>query len=147
MIRPVHLLVVALVVTGGALLAQEGPAPARRPNPELTADPAPPSSLHPIPAGPLRDPFRGPARLEGTGAAFDPGHPGSPAARALPPVRLLGLLRVKGRAPGALLQVGDGWCVVRAGDRWSAAGFPLEVVEVHATGVRLLLGGEEWEVR
>lgn len=151
-------LLLSFAFGASGLLAQDAGGPARPAapldrNPPLRSDTAPVGSLQPVSAPRMRDPFRGPARLEGTVATYGADVEGSPASPHRPVVelRLMGLLRVKDRAPAALLHCDQlSYCVVRAGDRFSA-GKPVrvdvEVLEVSQGAVRLLIDGEEREIR
>lgn len=150
------LLTACLLPPAGALLAQDR-GPSGRSDPPLRvaedlprAEVAPPGSLRPVA---LRDPFRGSPALEGPGPRGAPEgslHPQQVGAQPLQ-LRLLGLLRVKDRAPGALLELGAERSVVRAGDRLHVQRGPfpavVQVLEVSGSSVRLLIDGEEREVR
>lgn len=144
------LLSISLLVPSAVLLAQDRADPPPAPAVRAQAEVAPPGSLRPVS---LRDPFRGSPALEGGPRGPTPLGGEPVPAGALPPLqlRLLGLLRVKGRAPGALLELGDERCVVRAGDRLHLQRGPLPVVvEVQGVGqgvVQLLIDGREREVR
>lgn len=139
------LLALSLPLAAGALLAQDRvPQTASLDEGEL----APLDSLRPVRA-PLRDPFRGPPGLEGNRPVGPGGQ--APVRPRLPAVKLLGVVEVKGRAPGALLEIDKSVCVVRAGDLISIEGLgapaEVEVLEVGRSRVRIRCFGEQREVR
>lgn len=147
------LLLAALPLAAGALLAQDPPSPPLAvvdvPDP---AEVAPLTSPRPAVVKPARDPFRGPPALEGS-AQLQPGvHGPAQAGPRMPALRLLGVVQVKGRPAGALLEVDQTVCVVRAGDLLSVElpGFApaaLHVLEVGRGRVQVAFAGEQREVR
>lgn len=94
---------------------------------------------------PPEDPFATPDALRGAG---DPAATWSQSFLAVaPPMAIRGTLRVQGRAPAALLAIGDVIHVVRPGDRLSlvqgAVDVPLDVLDVTDRSVSLRIGAHD----
>jgi hypothetical protein len=96
-------------------------------------------------SAPPRDPFATPPALRGAG---DPAATWSQSfLAAAPPMAVRGTLRVQGRAPAALLAIGDVVHVVRPGDRLSVVQgtleLPLDVLDVTDRAILVRIGAHD----